>query len=206
MLTSRDPHFQRPDVAQRLLPFYLQEINEYLDEPSIFRELATRRNAIWGDLLSELAEVQDSLRKSVAPRLKFRMADYASFGWQVFQAQGQADEWIKALTCLDTAQMRFAAEGDGLILALSFLLEGTEIIGPLTIKELYGKITEIADSNSLAVPKTAEWFGRKLTSQKRVIESELNVTLIDERGHERKRRVTIKKKKVFRNASPVSPG
>jgi hypothetical protein len=123
------------------------------------------------------------------------MADYAAFGWQVFHAQGREVEWVEALGRLDAAQMRFAAEGDGMIIALSILIEGQEQIGPLSIRELYAKVADVADANSLAIPKTAEWFGRKLSSQKRVIESELQVILLDEKKHQSKRFITLKKKK-----------
>lgn len=203
MLTSRDPHFQRPDVSQRLLPFQLQEIGEFQDEPSIFADLSRRRNALWGELLQELAEVQDALHGESPPKLPFRMADFAIFGWYVFRAQGREDEWLAALKRLDAAQMRFAAEGDGMVMALGVLMEGQEQIGPLSVRELYAKLSDIADANSLAIPKTAEWFGRKLTAQKRVIESELGVILLDERGHQSKRWITLKMKKDHGNTSPA---
>jgi hypothetical protein len=195
MLTSRDPHFQRPDVSQRLLPFHLQQIEEFQDEPAIFAELSRRRGALWGELLTELGHVQDVLNPSLVPKLPFRMADYGAFGWQVFHAQGREAEWVEALGRLDAAQMRFAAEGDGMIMALGVLMEGQEQVGPLSVRELYAKVAGVADANSLAIPKTAEWFGRKLTSQKRVIESELHVSLLDEKGHQSKRFITLKKKK-----------
>jgi len=82
-----------------------------------------------------------------------------------------------------------------MIMALGILMEGHEQIGPLSVRELYTKLGEIAVANSVTIPKTAEWFGRKLTAQKRVIESELHVVLIDEHGHKRERRITLKKKK-----------
>jgi hypothetical protein len=76
------------------------------------------------------------------------MADFATFGWHVFRAQEQKDEWIAALKHLDAAQMRFAAEGDGMVMALGILMEGQESIGPLSVRELYAKLADIADANS----------------------------------------------------------
>src|SRR5262249_26171553 len=57
MISSRDPHFNRPDVAERLLPFYFERPTAYQPEETIFRELELRRDAIWGALLTQVAQV-----------------------------------------------------------------------------------------------------------------------------------------------------
>lgn len=195
MLTSRDPHFQRSDVSQRLLPFQLQEIEEFQDEPTIFAELARRRNPLWGELLAELAEVQDALQEGTGPKLPFRMADYATFGWQVFQAQERGDEWIAALRRLDAAQMSFAAEGDGMVMALGIFMEGQEQIGPLSVHELYAKLAEVTDANSLEDDMDILSVGDRVTyvyqpasattpsilySRKAILQAEANGTLTPE--------------------------
>lgn len=92
MLSSRDPQFNRPDVAERLLPFYFERPVKYEPEERIFRELERRRGAIWGQLLTRLGEIADGLTATEPPALPFRMADFAAFGWRVFAPIGQADE------------------------------------------------------------------------------------------------------------------
>ena len=196
MLTSRDPHFQRVDVSQRLLPFQLQEIGEFQDEPSIFAELSRRRNRLWGAWLEQLARVQDGLLDTPSPKLPFRMADYAAFGWRVLQPRGLGSGWIELLKRLEAAQMRFAVGGEALVRALGILMEVQEQIGPCSVRELYTRLVDIADANGLALPKTAEWFGRKLTALKGVIEAELHVVFIDVHGHEGKRWITLIKKEA----------
>jgi len=150
MLTSRDPHFQRADVAQRLLPFYLQEHEGFQDEPDIFAELGSRRPGLWGDLLKRLAFVQDGLLVAPSsPKLPFRMADYAAFGWRFLQAHGQEQAWVMLLQQLEAAQRRFAEGGEALVRALGKLLEGQAYIGPYTVRELYSQLGEIADAHGL---------------------------------------------------------
>jgi hypothetical protein len=194
MLTSRDPHFQRVDVAQRLLPLYLQELKAFQDEPSIFADLSRRRPGLWGELLKQLALVQDRLLTTPSPKLPFRMADYAAFGWRFLEAHGKGSIWIQLLQLLEAVQSRFATGGDALIQALGILMKGQGQIGPCSVRELHSRLEEIAEAHSLALPKTVAWLGRKLTGLKGMIETELQVVLIDRYGHEGKRWIALRKK------------
>jgi hypothetical protein len=123
MLSSRDPQFNRADVAERLLPFYFERPERYEPEERIFRELEIRRGAIWGQLLTRLGEIDDSLAETEAPALSFRMADFAAFGWRLFAPLGQAAEWVGLLRRLEEVQAAFASEGDGVVEALRVLVE-----------------------------------------------------------------------------------
>jgi len=69
-------------------------------------------------------------------------------------------------------------------------------IPKLPVRELYTTLGEIADANSLVLPKTAEWFGRKLTALKGVIEADLHVVFIDGYGHEGKRWIALQEKEA----------
>ncbi len=100
VLTSRDPHFRRPDVAERLLTLFCERPENYVAEDALYAQLARRRNLIWGELLKNAATIADQIAEVEAPPLPFRMADFASFGWRVFALRGQADEWVKLLARL----------------------------------------------------------------------------------------------------------
>jgi hypothetical protein len=191
MLSSRDPHFRRPDVAQRLLPFYFECLDSYREESSIFDELERRRGRVWGSLLGCLGKLADAIPDIQAPALSFRMADYAAFGWRATRAAGQEQAWLEILQKLDATQCRFASEGDGMVEALRILLERDGRIGPLSSGELFLKCTEIATSHGLLIPKTAGGFGQKLTTMKSVIESELDVAFSEYREHQNKRVIVI---------------
>ena len=191
MLSSRDPHFQRPDVAERLLPLRFERPGEYLAESVLFRELASRRGAIWGELLAKLATIADHLTETETPAIPFRMADFAAFGWQVFNQAGKAPEWLKLLHCLEAAQMNFASEGDGLISALRTLTDREGKVGPLEVGELFRKCSEIAGADSLPMSTTLQGFGMRLTNMRRVIEVELAVKFTEDRAHRGRRFITL---------------
>jgi hypothetical protein len=191
MLSSRDPHFRRPDVAQRLLPFYFDCLDAYREEAAIFNELERRRGRVWGALLGYLGRLADVIPDIQAPALRFRMADYAAFGWRATRAVQREQVWLQILKKLDAAQSHFAAEGDGMIEALRVLLERDGRIGPLSSGELFLKCTEIAMNHGLLIPKTAAGFGYKLTTMKPVIEGELGVSFAEDHKHQNKRIIMI---------------
>jgi hypothetical protein len=192
MISSRDPQFRRPDVAERLLPFHFEKLTAYRDENSIYRELENRRNRIIGVLLSKVAAIANVLSCVEPPAMPFRMADYAAFGWRIFKAKAQEDNWLALLGRLEAAQAEFAGDGDGLVEALRILFdEGRGKIGPVESRELFRQCSKIADEAGFPFPRTASGFGQKLTNMHRVIELELNAKLRSERGHARKRIITI---------------
>jgi hypothetical protein len=191
LITSRDPHFNRSDVAERLLPFHFERPDRYRPEPAIFAELERRRNAIWGELFAYLAAIADSIGASQAPPLAFRMADFASFGWSLFAQRGKARDWTDLLGRLERAQAGFAAQNDGVIEALRIILQQDSLIGPITSGELFKRCSQIAESERLAFPETAQGFGRRLTASKRTIELELKCRFSEETAHRGQRWITL---------------
>jgi len=191
MLSSRDAHFRRADVAERLLLLYCQRPDAYISEEEIFGELQRRRGAVMADLLWLLAQAADA-QQIAAPPMKFRMADYASFGWKIFRARGRDAEWIDLLQRLERAQMEFASEGDGLIETVRLLLEQSGGgIQEIESAALFKACNEIASERGLWLPRSASGFGQKLTLMSRIIEAELDVKFIDRREHGRRRIITI---------------
>lgn len=189
MLSSRDPQFNRPDVAERLLPFYFERPERYEPEERIFRELQARRGAIWGQLLLRLGEIADNLAETEAPSLPFRMADFAAFGWCCFAPR--TEEWEALLKRLEAAQAAFASEGDGVVEALRLLMAQEGPLGPVEVGDLYKRCRVVADVEGLPFPRTSQGFGRRFTILRRVLELELGVRLREERRHERRRWVTF---------------
>ena len=192
MLSSRDPHFRRPDVSERLLPFSLERPQKYESEEVLYSRLMARRGRIMGELLLRAATIADLLASVKLPSLPFRMADFASFGWVVARVSGQEAEWQKLLSKLEQAQAQFASEGDTLVMVLRSILETESVIGPVDTGQLYKRCAALAESESLPFPRSAPGFGRHLTNMKRVIEVELGATFYEERGTGNRRYVTIR--------------
>ncbi len=81
IVTSRDPHFRREDVARRLIPLRFQAIPEAgrRAETELRAEVAARRGRIWADLLAELARLQDAWTAIRAElRSSHSLADFRS--------------------------------------------------------------------------------------------------------------------------------
>ena len=194
MLSSRDPHFRRPDVAERLVPLYFKRPDSYQAESVLFGGLVERRGQIMGELLSRAGGVADSLADLRLPALQFRMADFASFGWAVAKAAGEESEWIELLKKLERRQVEFASEGDSLVIVLRTIMESEGVIGPLDVGSLFKKCAVIAESEALPFPKSAQGFGRHMTNMKRVIEIELGATVAEGRGHANRRIITLLKR------------
>ncbi len=189
LLSSRDPHFNRPDVAERLLPFHFARPSKYQNEASIFDELDHRRGAIMGALLRRLGAVADRIDSVTPPAIAFRMADYAAFGWRLFA--DHPAHWDALLGRLERAQAEFASDGDGLIEVLRVLYARDGQIGPISVTDLYAEGTKVADGQRLAFPKTSNAFGKRLTNTRRVIEVELGATWHEEERHGGRRWITL---------------
>jgi Bifunctional DNA primase/polymerase, N-terminal len=195
MITSRDPHFKRPDVAERLLPLYFARPKLYVDEEKIWTELQRRRNAIWGELLTMLGAIADTLHRVEAPSLPFRMADYAAFGWAVFQPSGETDEWIALLSRLTAAQAGFAASDNSLIEILRHMLDtGDGRIGPVLTGVLFTDAKRVAEAKGYPFFKSPQGFGKALDSMKQIIEIELDVKMVEESAGGNRREISIVKK------------
>jgi hypothetical protein len=198
LLSSRDPHFRRPDVAERLLPLTFSRPEVYKAESELFGELLQRRGAIMGELLSRAGTVADALARVKLPNLPFRMADFASFGYVVAHVagKGQESEWLGLLKKLEASQMQFAGDGDSLISILRTLLGDEGKVGPIDVGELYRKCSQVAQADSLPFAKTAQGFGKHLTNMRRVIEIELQATFSQEHLGGNRRFVTIQSRKL----------
>jgi len=191
LLTSRDPHFNRADVSERLLPFHFDRPERYLPESTIFDQLQQRRNAIWAEIFAYLAAIADRIGEKQAPPLRFRMADFAHFGWSVSAMRGKDRDWVALLERLERAQAGFAAQNDGLIEALRIILQRDGAIGPFTTSELFGRCRAVADTEGLAFPMSAQAFGRRLSASKRIIEIELKCRFSEETGHRGQRWIAL---------------
>jgi hypothetical protein len=191
MISSREPHFTRGDVSERLLPFYCGRPEQFVPELVIFDELARRRGAIMGDLLQRLGNIADRLAESEASAVPYRMADFASFFLRLSEASGSKEVGSRLLKRLQLAQADFTSESDDVIAVLRVLLLNGGQIGPIAVRELFKQCTKIAGEQTLSLPTTVQGFGQRLTAMKSVIELELNARFTDIRSHANMRIIEI---------------
>lgn len=191
VLTSRDPHFRRPDVAERLLIAKLMRPKEFIPESEVVRDLMKRRDSVWSDLLDTLNWALNALRDNLeAPRMDFRMADYASFGWRISMAQGgdrAASAFCEALKNLEKEQASYTTEEDPVTMCLGTWLQKENGFGrekksnfgrEIDTGLLYKELSEIAREEGLMLPKTSASFGKRLRQAKKAIEMTLGIKIV----------------------------
>jgi len=192
LLSSRDPRFNRPDVAERILPFRFDRPPTYLPEGPLYDELEARRGAIWAGLLEQLAAAQEALATTQPAPSVVRMADFDSFGWRLSAPLGQTKAWATLIAKIEGAQGAFAAEGDGVVEALRIFVEREGALGPLPVATLFKLTQAIAHDKDLKFPQTVQGFGQRLSNLHRIIELELRVRMVDTRGRGRARSIELR--------------
>lgn len=199
-LTSRDPRFNRDDVAERSVPLSFAACESGVFEETRLKELILAwRHVIMGDILSEIARIADKLEHVTAPLLGTRMADFASFGW-VMHAHQEGGEWVSPeweilLGKLKIAQDLFVAADSGLITALYDVFKGMgERMVRLPQRDLFQKCLAVGESRKLILPRSAATFGKLLVSMHDAIETELGVTFTIDASHADEHHITMIRK------------
>ncbi len=190
IITSRDPHFRREDVARRLLPIRFQAIPEEMrrTETEIRAEVDLRRPRILADVLVALARVQDAWPtfKGVLTA-SHSLADFAVFGALVAAAHPENNdpsEWEALMNRLDQAQRRFTTSEDPLVDILNIALSRSKggTIPQQPVANLYVELKDLAFDEGLAWPyKTPSTLTRDLKNKRQALEQALNarITLSD---------------------------
>jgi hypothetical protein len=207
MITSRDPKFKRPDVAQRLLTVTYSAPADIEDEETIFEEMLERRGAIWSELLQEAACYADALNLEEKYKVKFRMADFGTFFLKGAVTDDERAAWRALLAKLGSAQAEFATSGDAIGDAIAELLEDNPAKKEFTYERtlyLYNDLLKIHQRSSEGwFPDSAVSFGKFLANGKPMLELNLGVTItIGDRAHAGLRSVKITRK----NTEPREPG
>ena len=182
VLTSRDPYFRRPDVAERLLIAKLTRPEEFIPESEVVKDIMRCRDSVWSDIIDTLNWALNAL-KSIpdAPRMNFRMADYASFGWRLCKARGgdkEADGFYESLKKLEKEQALYTTEEDTVTTCLSlWLSDEANFDWEVDTGTLYAELSEIAKREGLMLSKTAATFGKRLRQAKKAIEMTLGIKI-----------------------------
>jgi hypothetical protein len=181
LLSSRDPHFRRDDVSQRLLQFYLCHREVIMPEPELYAKFQDERGKVMGSLLSHAGLIADLLAEMSLPSTTFRMADFAAFGYVAMTVMGRQDEWPFILRKLQDVQARFSVEGNPFVESLALLLDrlGGKIERIDTIG-LFERCREVAPAWAMKAFRSANSFSRVVTNMIPEIERVLDVKVTRE--------------------------
>ena len=182
VLTSRDPYFRRPDVAERLLIIKLTRPPAFIPESEVLSRLLRDRDSVWSDLLDTLSWTINALREvPTAPQMEFRMADYASFGWRISQSRGgdaAAAQFYESIKKLEKEQAAYTTEEDPTATCLSgWLQESSNIDREIETGSLFAELGEIAKREGLLLPKTSAALGKRLRLARRALETSLDIKI-----------------------------
>ncbi len=199
IITSRNPHFRREDVARRLLPLRFQPIlsEERLSEAELRREVETRRAGIWADMLAALARLQDAWPR-VRDRLKpsHSMADFSIFGALLAAAYAEDSaptEWEGLMERLEQAQGRFSTEADPLTELLAVVLdEGEGVIPSQPVRNLFRQLAALAKDRRHPWPyQTTGSLSHTLKAREEALEQALGAKIVWSDHHAGEKRIII---------------
>jgi hypothetical protein len=202
LMASHAPRITRPDVAQRLVPFYLERPTGFVREQLLFGELARRRGAILGELLSNLARISDRVAQQGQRTVAFQDADFASFVMDTNE-----DPWLAkhVLKNLEGARADLCMDRDGFAETFRQLVLREDIVN-MAIAELFERCTKIAAEKHLIIPRTVQGFGQRLTNLRPALERELNIDIKTQRLHANRRVVTITRRAATHGSTVIPQG
>lgn len=125
-ITSRQPRFNRDDVAERLLILRLAKIRDcVIPEHELINQVKDNRNKIMTEIMYALQKVIKIFKQEGNNGYSgdFRMSDFASFAVKVAKTEGRQNEINKILRKLSRIQTDFTFEIDPIFDLLSEWVE-----------------------------------------------------------------------------------
>lgn len=189
IITSRDPHFRREDVARRLLPIRFKPIPESQrrSETELRAEIDARRGRIWADVLVAIARLQDDwpqLRTQL--KSSHSLADFSIFGGALAAAEGNDPaEWMSLMGRLEQAQRGFTTEEDPLAELLEVALQrNNDVLPPQPVRELYQTLRGIArDLGMPCLLKDPGALTKSLKNKRQALEHRLRARVALSNNH-----------------------
>jgi len=191
-INARTPHFKRDDVMDRLLPFKVKRFQNFVGEEYLTPQLLEARDLIWSDMIDQLNPIVDYLlhHDDQDFKSKFRMADFANFGWKLARAQSPdrpaeaGDEWGEIIDKLGQAQTEELLSDNAIFMCLEHWLEDESNHGrPLPTSNLFQELSDISETYSIGLPyKSARSFGRQMVQLRSNLETYYQISVTSHRN------------------------
>jgi hypothetical protein len=179
-LTSRTPRFRREDVADRLLLFQVDRIENFNPESELLQERLQIRNQLWTEMLNRLNRIVGILRQDTQlPRGVFRMADFAKLAWRIANIYGQGEIMLDMLEKLELEKSEFTLTEDPFFITLSQWLEEPSNRGrELSMKQLWEELGELSHGAGVEWSyKTAQALGTRVARVRGSLETFFRVRI-----------------------------
>ncbi|RLI77741.1 hypothetical protein DRP04_10960, partial [Archaeoglobales archaeon] len=169
-LNSRDPHFRRDDVADRLLIVKTTRPNSFIPEAVLLEAVTKHRDIIFSEYIDGLNKIVKALKGVNLAEIAtpHRLADWVAFAQIAAEALGFDVESVKeALEKLDEVRANFAVETDSFYLILKGWVKTKNVGEWLTSTALFKELEKFAQEVGLALyVRNPISLGRKLQNLK----------------------------------------
>jgi len=147
-LTSRDPHFRRDDVAERLLIIKTRRLERFIPEGVLFEAVTEYRNEVFSQFVDDLNKIVKALKEVNLAEIvtPHRLADWVAFAEVASEALGMDVNSIRnACEILDDVRANFAVGSDLLYIILKDWVEVQNTGEWMTATQLYYELREFAE-------------------------------------------------------------
>jgi hypothetical protein len=155
-ITSRTVGFMenQPDLPERTLVLRVKKLEEKRAEIELLSAVAQHRGEMWSELLDELNRVVGHLKHPTeSVRVRFRMADFASFALQVATVWGCREEVGQIFSKLEQAQADLVFEDEPIHQVLDlWLMVDTNHGRSMDAGALYREWSRLAKDNRFGWP------------------------------------------------------
>lgn len=175
--TARTPHFQRDDIATRLLLLKLTSLKTKKGEKILQNEVLQNRNQIMTEVINVLHKIVKEIKKTEDTQipLNFRMADFASLAYKMTLPPRIVNT---ILSKLNYVQNLFLAQKEKTILGLLNIWVPQNEDVEKTTHQLFDDLLEISDQEGITFPcsKSPNGLGQILSNEFGFLQQFFDVT------------------------------
>ncbi len=188
-LTSRDPRWNRDDVAKRLLPIRLYSLQQggNMPEGTLKDTVLQARPKIWGGMLQFLNVAVELMKAEVTSyRSSHRLADFHRLGTFLARSMGVESLFESGMENLNQSQLDLLAESDErLDLVRLWIDQFPGGLGEISIsvQQLFISLKDKYPGSERNFPfRSPHALGSWLSKNKELIKSQLGVSIMDDRS------------------------